>query len=203
MKNIHSYGTSLVNSPPLVPKDAFGSAIDGWMQTYTGRKVHPFRPDPESIDIRDIAASLSKMCRYSGHCLQFYSVAEHSVLIAERAPDWCKLTALMHDASEAYLVDVPRPLKPHLAGYYQAEARIQETIASRFNLTWPMPEEVRNLDNAILSDERAQNMAPMNEPPEQWGNLLPALGVELRFWSPVKAEYEFLAAFRRYGGHFC
>lgn len=171
-----------------------------WMQTATGGQMHPLDPRPEEIHIADIAHALSQLCRFSGHCLRFYSVAEHCVLMAREAPDEYKLTTLMHDASEAYLADVIRPIKPFLTNYHDIEARLETVIAERFNYPWPMPAEVKRLDNAILADEMAQNMAP---PPVDWRLPELPLGVRLQFWAPEKAEFEFRAAFTQYGGHFC
>lgn len=170
-----------------------------WMQTANGRQAWPMDPRPEDIHIDDIAAALSKLCRYGGHCRKFYSVAEHCVLMASVAPEGLQLAALMHDASEAYLNDVIRPIKRHLTNYETIEAELERAIAARFSLQWPMPKEVKRLDNAIITDEREQSMAT---PPVPWKHAIePALGVQLHFWSPEKAEFEFLAAFRRYGGH--
>jgi uncharacterized protein len=91
------------------------------MQTYTGLAFWPLDPRPDEIRLVDIAHALSKLCRYGGQCLSFYSVAEHSLLVASKAPDHLKLVALMHDASEAYLLDIPRPIKRHLAGYAESK----------------------------------------------------------------------------------
>jgi hypothetical protein len=173
--------------------------VGDWMQLSSGRAFWPLDPRPEEIYIEDIAAALSKLCRYGGHCKHFYSVAEHSVLMAQEAPDGLKLSALLHDASEAYLSDVIRPIKAHLGGYPTFEARVAIAIGGRFGVKLnPIPDEVKRLDNAILADERDQAMLP---PPSDWGLKLPPLGVTLQFWAPEKAEQEFLLAFRRYGGH--
>ena len=183
-------------SPPLVPAAHRGD----WMQLASGRAFYPLDPRPEEIHIEDIAAALSKLCRYGGHCKRFYSVAEHCVLMAHAAPDGMHLAALLHDASEAYLSDVIRPIKRHLENYERIEAELERVIAQRFTLEFPMPAAVKALDNAILVDERDQAMVT---PPQPWGLTEPALGVTLQFWSPEKARYEFLAAFHRYGGHWC
>jgi hypothetical protein len=190
-----SWGLEQLNAP-LAPAARRGD----WMQLASGRKFWPLDPRPEEIHIDDIAAALSKMCRYGGHCKRFYSVAEHCVLMAHAAPDGFHLSALLHDASEAYLSDVIRPIKSHLTNYLEIEANLERAIAQRFTLPFPMPAEVKRLDNGILADERDQAILI---PPREWGLTEPALGVTLQFWSPEKAEYEFLAAFRRYGGHWC
>lgn len=169
-----------------------------WMQTYTGAQFWPLDPRAEEVRFEDIAAALSKLCRYGGQCIRFYSVAEHCVHVASRAPDGLKLAALMHDGSEAYLCDIIRPIKSHLANYLKIEAELERCIASRFGLSWPMPPEVRRLDTAILADERDQVMAP---PPVPWPQTTePPLGITLRFWTPAQAKYEFTTAFYRYGG---
>lgn len=167
-----------------------------WMQTYTGLAFWPPDPRPDEIRLEDIAAAISKLCRYGGHCRRFYSVAEHSVLVASRAPDHLKLAALMHDAAEAYVVDVPRPLKPFIPGYKEIEERVEQAIAARFNLPWPLSDEIKQLDERIIEDERTQ---AMSEPPRFWGHR-EALGVTLQFWSPQVAAYAFKTAFDNYGG---
>jgi len=168
-----------------------------WMQTYTGRQFWPVDPRPDEIFIEDIAHALSLACRYAGHCISFYSVAEHSVLVARNLPDHLKLWGLLHDASEAYLVDVPRPLKPFLSGYRELEDRAMEAVCKRFGLDYlaapfSMPSQVKAIDNRILHDEQLQNMFPCVA---DWNLVGEPLGVELQFWSPEQAEREFLAMF--------
>lgn len=176
-----------------------GNARKGdWMQTYSGAQFWPMDPRASEVRIGDIAAALSKLCRYGGQCNRFYSVAEHCVHVANHAPEGLKLDALMHDASEAYLSDVIRPIKSFLTSYLEIEAGLERVIAERFRLTWPMPAEVKRLDTAILADERDQAMAP---PPMPWPQTTePALGVTLQFWTPAVAQYEFLNSFYYYGG---
>lgn len=169
------------------------------MQTFTGAQFWPLDPRPEEVRIEDISSALSKLCRYGGQCLRFYSVAEHCVHVANRAPEGLKLAALLHDASEAYLSDVIRPIKSHLSNYLEIEAELERCINRRFGLSWPMPSEVKALDTAILADERDQVMAP---PPAPWPQIpgVEPLGVTLKFWTPAQAQYEFTTAFYRYGG---
>ncbi|MCK1460923.1 phosphohydrolase [Bradyrhizobium sp. 2] len=173
------------------------SARGDWIQTATGRQFWPMDPRPHEVYIDDIAHALSLLCRFGGHCLRFYSVAEHCVLLSRIAPAPYKLWALLHDASEAYLVDVPRPLKPFLGGYNEAEDKIMRAIAFRFHLHLGMPDQVKRLDRAILMDERLQNMA---EAPIAWSTDCEPLGIDLQFWSPERARAEFLAAFESLGG---
>jgi len=162
-----------------------------WMQTATGRQFWPIDPRPEEVHIEDIAHALSLMCRYGGHCLRFYSVAEHSVLVARATSPEHRLWALLHDAAEAYVADVIRPLKPFLRDYQNIEDGVMRAICQRFGLDVIMPQEVKDLDIRILMDEKAQNMALE---PAPWIKAEP-LGVQLRFWQPGRARAEFLRLF--------
>lgn len=165
-----------------------------WMQTFTGAQFWPVDPDQTHIHMADIAHSLSMQCRYAGHCIRFYSVAEHSVILCDwflaRGEALNAKWALLHDASEAYLVDVPRPLKPFLPGYREAEQDVTAAVSRRFNLLpITMPYAVKDADNRILVDESQQNMAPCIAP---WNLPWEPLGVELHLYSPAEAEKEFL-----------
>lgn len=165
-----------------------------FMQTFTGRKYWPMSPRPHEVYIEDIAHSLGLQCRYAGHCIKFYSVAEHSVLIARHlaathAPE-VALAGLLHDAPEAYCVDIPRPLKPYLTNYRAIEQDNWLAIAARFGLPPELPREVHEADNRIIADELV-NLVPM---PWHAKHDRP-LGVKLRYWSPEEAELEFLATF--------
>ncbi|MEZ2132441.1 MULTISPECIES: hypothetical protein [unclassified Sinorhizobium] len=165
-----------------------------YIETYTGRAFFPMDPRPEEVFIGDIAHALSLQCRFAGHCHRFYSVAEHCVLLA-RHLRWegvdVALYALLHDASETYLVDVPRPVKPYLPGYIEAEAKVMAAVAARFGLPPEMPAVVHDADNRIIADELV-NMTPM----EWHGRYDKPLGVSLRYWSPETAEEEFLETFK-------
>jgi hypothetical protein len=179
--------------PPARPQARRGD----WMQLYSGKQFWPMDPRAEEIEIEDIAHSLSMQCRYAGHCVRFYSVAEHSVLLAryflDKGNPEVALYALLHDASEAFLVDVPRPIKPFLPGYKEAEARVMAAVCDRFGLPHEMPPEVHGADSAIIGNER-ENMRPCVA---EWHTAgAPLAGVELFYWTPEKAEAAFLSAFR-------
>jgi hypothetical protein len=141
-----------------------------WMQTYSGRMFWPIDPRADEVHIADIAMALSNQCRYNGHCLRFYSVAEHSVLVSklveQKGADlnfvrW----ALLHDASEAYVCDVPRPLKPFMANYGELEGNVMKAIAEHFELEGSMPQIVKWFDTMILKAEMEQIMSA---PPADW-----------------------------------
>jgi len=165
------------------------------MQTYSGKQFWPCDPRPEELDITDIAAALSKQCRYGGHTQRFYSVAEHCVHVASFAPAHLKLTALLHDASEAYLVDMPRPVKASLSQYQALEERLEQVIAKRYGLKWPWDDAVKHLDNRILSDEFAQIMVHTKN---SWGLSEEPLGIKLPCWLPGVAERHYIVAFKTY-----
>ena len=175
-------------APPEPRKGAF-------LQTYSGREFWPLDSRPHEVHIEDIAHALAHQCRFGGHCIRFYSVAEHSVLVARwlmpRYGRRVALWGLLHDGAEAYVADVPRPLKAHLAGYKAAEADVQAAISERFNLPPEMPAAVHEADNRILADEIRQNMRPMS-----WhARHDNPLGVTLEFWEPERAEDEMLLAY--------
>lgn len=123
------------------------------IRTFTGIYMNVFDPTPEMICIEDIAHSLSMQPRFAGHLPEFYSVAQHCVectLIS--APEY-KLSALLHDASEAYLLDIPSPIKKRLSGYKDIEDRLMGVIASKFGFKYPLENPVKEADRVMLEFE--------------------------------------------------
>lgn len=167
---------------------------DGWMQLYSGRRFYPLSPRAEDIDPADIAHALSLLCRYGGHIDRFYSVAEHCVLMSQAVPAEHALWALLHDATEAYVVDVPRPLKRELADYARIEGGVMLAIVERFGLpSASMPFEVHDADNRILLDETAVLMPRR----ERWvQDDLEPLGAAIAGWPPYEAERRYLGRLR-------
>lgn len=160
-----------------------------WLQTYTGKQFWPIDPRPEEIESLDIAHALSQLCRYGGHTNRFYSVAEHCWLMSHAVSPENALWALLHDATEAYLCDLPRPLKRMMPDYSIYERRLMISICMKYNLlSLTEPEEVKEADNRILIDERARLMA---DHPVPWINLEP-LGVQVWGWAPKIAEQKYL-----------
>lgn len=166
-----------------------------WIQTATGRAFWPLRPRVEDVCIEDIAHALAMKCRYTGHCRYFYSVAQHSVLASEIVPPADAFWALMHDATEAYLPDVARPVKKAIAGFCEIEDRLMEVIAERFGLPMPMPESVRHADLVLLATERRDLMA---DPPYRWistENIDP-LPDRITPLGPMSARMQFMQRFK-------
>jgi uncharacterized protein len=158
------------------------SRTGDWIQTYTGVQFWPLDPQPEEIRIEDIAHALSMQCRFGGHCRVFYSVAEHSVRVSRELPAHLKSWGLLHDAAEAYLVDLPRPLKRSCEMgvlYSQIEDRLMAVICERFGLTPNPPIEIKRIDTVLLMTEKRDLMSwfwfmaedteePLTEPIDPW-----------------------------------
>lgn len=113
-----------------------------------------FNPKDEDIKIEDIAHSLSNVCRYGGHSPKFYSVAQHCVICSyEEGTAKEKLEFLLHDASEAYLADMPRPIKRNMPNYIEMEDKLLGLIFKKFNLTFPLSNRVHEVDDSVLAFE--------------------------------------------------
>jgi hypothetical protein len=166
--------------------------------TYTGKSFDPLRPDPELVDIRDIAHALSNLCRFTGHTYQFYSVAEHSCRVSDLVPERDALWGLLHDASEAYLGDLARPLKqaPYFGGAYRdAEYNLMSALMFKFGLDYLMPDSVHQADNALLLAERNEFL-PMNDDARLvWPEGETDLVLDEAGWAPNIAKDEFLSRY--------
>lgn len=132
------------------------ATANGWIKTFTGQQVEPYNLDWRKVSIVDIAHALSRICRFAGHTAGFLSVAEHSVEVSYLVlRSELALTALLHDASEAYLGDMVRPLKrlPQMAPYREAEERAHAAIAKAFGTIYPHPAFVKDADDRRLRIE--------------------------------------------------
>ena len=166
-----------------------------WMQTYTGKIVYPSALTADVICLEDIAHALSMLCRYNGHCNSFYSVAEHSVRMSEHFIDYHDaMWALLHDASEAYLSDMPTPLKRQMPIYKKIEESTQRVIAKKFDLDWPMPEVVHYADLRMLMTEKRDMMGPA---PKDWEiNVAPFHEPIRETWRPKRAKFRFIEKYK-------
>ena len=171
----------------------------GVMNTYTGKKMNPMNMTEEDISIEDIAHALSLLCRGGGHLKYFYSVGQHSINCMKEAGarGWSKrvqLACLLHDASEAYIADIIRPVKVHLPDYYKIENAIMNCVLKKFHLDNLSEEERvqwKQIDDEILDYELKELMAgeknravkPLSSTPD----------VSERNWKEVAAEFLALA----------
>lgn len=163
-----------------------------WIQTFSGKRFYPLEPHSDDIAIIDIAHALSQICRFAGHSERFISVAEHSYHVSYYVPPKYALCGLMHDASEAYLTDIPRPIKPLLPEYGRMEKELEKIIAEKYHFEYPLPPEVKDVDNGILRNEYDAVMKKTFE----WefiGQKLDTL--YLKFWSPEEAKIKFIERF--------
>jgi hypothetical protein len=119
-------------------------------------------PEKAQYTIEDIAHALSQMCRFNGHCNSFYSVAQHSVMVAEEvwkiAPEHYH-QALLHDSSEAFLGDISSPLKKMLPDYKLIEKHVEDAIFNKFNMPLIMDKCIKDADLRLLATEKRDMMA--------------------------------------------
>lgn len=123
------------------------------IRTHSGIYFNVFEPTIEMIDIHDIAHALSNLCRFGGHTPFFYSVAQHSIEVAKLVPPSLKMQALLHDAAEAYLLDIPSPIKKRLVGYDELEDNIMKLIAKKFKFQYPLDPIIKEADKNRLQWE--------------------------------------------------
>jgi hypothetical protein len=147
---------------------------DGYMQTFSGRRAYPLLPDlnPFGINFNDIAHALSNVCRYAGHTKNFYSVAEHSLIMAKLFPNY-KTIALLHDAAEAFLGDLPRPIKQAIPEFKKIENNLLNFIFKKAGipvLNEESKEIIKFMDNVMLAFERKSPLIMYQENMITWGN---------------------------------
>ena len=122
--------------------------------TRSGRQVSLLNPKPEQIDIGDIAHGLAFQCRFNGQTSRFYSIAQHSMMVASMLPDHLKLAGLLHDAAEAYVGDVVQPLKALLPDFQAIEERISLAIGMRLGVNLEHHVDVKQADLIALATEK-------------------------------------------------
>lgn len=167
------------------------------IETFSGKYFTIRDPQPEMIVLEDIAHGLSQLCRFVGQCEKLYSVAEHSVHVVQDLrnrglPVHVQRAGILHDAAEAYLGDVSRPLKKSLISYSQYEKKAMRAIHEKFKVIISPPEEreVIQSDIAVLRTEAATIMRSRGR---TWPfGSTPAADVNIQCWGPEQAKAEFL-----------
>lgn len=180
-----------------------------WVELHSGKRFYPLDPRPEDVVLSDIIHALSNICRFNGHTREFYSVAEHSMLLHNAAalaehPERVLVWGLLHDAAEAYIGDMVRPLK-HNSGAFAKEFRAAEArIILCIGQALGLPADhatgiVGEFDKRLLVTEGEQVFPK----PAEWTRAphwvdVPRLPVRVRFWSPQRARNMFLTALSTY-----
>jgi hypothetical protein len=169
----------------------------GCIQTYTGVMFDPLKPNADKVYLLDIGHALSQTVRYGGHAIRHYSVAEHCVHVCRTVRKkggnaWEQLDAILHDAPEAYIQDLVRPVKKRLHGYFAIEDLIMTVIYNKYYVRkyTGFSDLVHEVDYGMLADEAAQNMAT---PEIKWSDLGKPNGVKLRYWGVTRAKFEYLS----------
>ena len=187
-----------------------------WIPTFIGHQFHPYDPRPDEVDIADIAHALANLCRFNGHTSDFFSVAQHSVLVSEKASDCLKLPALLHDAAEAYIGDMSGPLKDFVSimhakpnsapgkvcdPFRVAERYILDAIGSAFGISLvPTLNTVKEIDRRMCVTEAKALMrhpgpwfeqAGLDAEPEPYDD------VPIHPQTPDEAEVDFIDTFEQ------
>ena len=164
------------------------------VSTKSGRRVSLLTPRPSQIVIGDIAHGLAHQCIFKGHTNKFYSVAQHSVLVASILPRELRLAGLLHDASEAYLGDVVQPLKDLLPEYQSIEANFCEVLGARFSVNLQHNDAIRHADLVVLATER-RDLMPMDT--ADWSSIsgITPLSRTIKPKSPEAASAQFMEMF--------
>lgn len=168
--------------------------IGDWMHVKSG-PFWPLDPRPEEIHIEDAAHALAHVCRFGGHVKFFYSVAQHAVAVSHLCEPQDALWGLLHDASEAYIGDMVRPLKRQacFSGYVEAEERLMRAVCDRFGLPYEMPASVAVADEIMLATE-ARDLKGVDL--ETWTVKQPPTEARIMAWSSGYAKWMFLQRFR-------
>jgi hypothetical protein len=194
------WGGKLVVGDLGMPKSENRAESDAgsYILTRSGGSFDYTNPDSSTYTLEDIAHALSHIPRFCGHTRQFYSVAQHSYMVAYLVPESNQRAALLHDASEAFMCDIPSPLKALLPDYKVIEKRVQDSIYRKFSVT-PEPISILHADLQMLATEKMDLMPPDQRP---WPILknISRISAPIVPWTPIYARVAFLAAWNRFVG---
>jgi len=179
-------------------KDEVQGLQDPYIETYTGRRIYFRDIKLEDISIIDIAHSLSHICRFTGHTKEFYSVAQHSVLVSDHQTTLAeKRAGLLHDATECYVNDLASPLKKYLSGcgYSDLEDDFHEVINEKFNINGGMTPNIKKADLQALFTEKRDVLNTQNSD-WGWGDEIIRFEEVIIPLQPKKARALFLSRFK-------
>lgn len=177
------------------------------MRTYSGRQVWPLDPQQFHLSFDDVAHHLAMLCRWNGSCRSFYSVAQHSVYVARLVPSELQAAALLHDAAEAYLGDVVRPIKRQvwigeagtiLRTVNEVEAVILRELFRGLGVEWPSDLQwsaIKTADDAVMGAE-ARDLFDHDPAWYLHADEVPKAAISIRPRGPIAAEEEFREAWR-------
>lgn len=162
--------------------------------TASGRYFNFLSLESNTFDIEEIAHALSNICRFTGHTREFYSVAQHSVMVSYLVPSEDALAGLLHDAAEAFLGDVSRPLKQLLPDYKALEKMVEAETFKRLGLPLTLPHSVKHADLVMLATEQRDLMPPHND---EWIDLtgISPLAETLMPWDSIHSKAMFLGRY--------
>lgn len=173
---------------------------ENWIQSYTGKRLWPLRPRVEDVDIEDIAHALANKCRFTGHCREFYSVAQHSVMVSEFVDRAVALAGLLHDGSEYMLPDVATPVKHQLKGFQEIEEAVLDAIFKKFGIM-DMRLDDRIMANVKEADLRVLAIEARDLMPNQPGDWnLPFEAdpyITIVPWEPKEAKRRFISRYEQ------
>ena len=151
-------------------------------------------PEGSVFTIADIAHGLSHVCRFAGHCREFYSVAQHSVYVSMLVPEEHAFAALLHDAAEAFVGDVAKPLKDMLPDYRAIEDRIEAAVLGRFGLSKPLHPSIKEADIVMLATE--QSLLMQNRDDWEYTRGRKPANINITPMAPAEARSFFIRRYR-------
>jgi hypothetical protein len=165
-----------------------------YVSTFLGNRFYPLEPRIDKVAIEDIAHGLAYQCRFNGQTCEFYSIAQHSLVVAHLVPEHLRFAALMHDAAEAYLGDMVKPLKVLLPQFAQIEEQVGDIIARTFDIDFSEYAPIKRADLIALATEKRDLMPHSTE---RWAYLddIAPLPEPIVAMDPASAKLAFLAAY--------
>lgn len=165
-----------------------------YVSTFSGNRFYPLEPRIDVVAIEDIAHGLAYQCRFNGQTREFYSVAQHSLIVASLVPAELRLGALLHDAAEAYLGDMVKPLKVLMPEFADLEDKVTAIIAATFAIDFSVYAPIKRADLIALATEK-RDLMPHSA--ERWAYLddIRALPDPIVPMSPEQAKQAFLGQF--------
>jgi len=185
-----------LSATDMTDSSTTGMVTTPYVSTFLGNRFYPLEPRIDRVDIEDIAHGLAYQCRFNGQTREFYSVAQHSLVVASLVPNDLRLAALLHDAAEAYLGDMVKPLKVLLPAFAAIEEQVSAIIAHAFDVDFTNYGPIKRADLIALATEKRDLMPHSTERWEYLDNVRP-LPERIVAMQPGEAKQAFLSEFTR------